>query len=358
MAEADSRGGPPEKRTLSPLVVQYLYVHDPGEEFHYPSSRDRSGDPQRLALRYLECVLVQAASLRLRGVECELVLVTNLAAETSALGRAASKLLERTAMLDVRLVSAEYEHARPSTGWFAASRYVFDAIRVIAPAEDPDRPIWLLDVDCVWISPPRAFEAMPAPPAIGCVEIPYPPDWTTGANPGAIARLAEQMGAPPGPRPGWVGGELLAGRAAELIELLRACDELEAELVAKGVELETEEHLLTLARALGRVEMRDMEEIERIWTGARHGAPQQRDPAALAVWHLPSEKGLAFRRTARELALGRTQRVLRDLEDPQRAMRRFNVVGASPVRRVRDDLWLVRQRVADAARARLRAAGG
>jgi hypothetical protein len=341
------------------VVVQYLYVHRGGEAFHYPSSRDRSGSPERLALRYLECVLVQAASLRLRGADCELVLVTNLA-EQARLGRAATRLLRAIDAAGVELVDAEYEHAPPTpAAHFAASRYVFDAIRAATAGGDPDRPMWFVDVDCVWLDFERAFAALPASPAIGCVEIPYLPDWRAGPNRRSAGRLAQRLGAPPGPPPPWVGGELLAGRGRDLLALLRVCEALEEELVARGVQLDTEEELLTLARALGRVQMENMDAtMGRIWTGPRHGAANPEVPGAIAVWHLPSEKGLGFRRAAREVQRGQTAGLLADLEDPARAMRRFNIEGAGAGRRARDDLWLLKQRGADALRSRIRSSRG
>ncbi len=339
-------------------MVQYLYVHDPGDSFRYPSSREGSGSPERLAVRYLECALVQAASLRLGGADCELALVTNIA-DHERLGRAGAVLLAQMERLGVSLLLAEYEHA-PDTpeGWFAASRYVFDAIRAAARTQEPERPLWLLDVDCVWISPERAFASMPEAPAIGCVEIPYPPDWQAGRNRRTIGRLAERLGAPPGPPPPWVGGELLAGRACDLLELVAECESLEAELASREIELGTEEELLTLANALGRVRLESVGHVmSRIWTGPRHGAPPPEDSGALAIWHLPSEKGLGFRRAARELAAGRGERFRRDLEDPPSAMRRFNVEGTGRGRRARDDLWLLKQRGLDAVRSRRRRAG-
>lgn len=342
-------------KLLSPLVVQYLYVHREGEDFEYPSSRDRSGDPERLALRYLECVLVQAASLRLRRADCELVLVTNLAG-ASRLGRAGTRLLRAVENAGVSVLGAEYEHA-PATPapHFAASRYVFDAIVAAGAGSDPDRPMWFVDVDCVWLDFERAFGAIPDPPTIGCIEIPYPPDWQHGPNRHAAGRLAVSLGAAPGPPPPWVGGELLVGRGADMVGLLHACEALEQELAVRGIQLDTEEELLTVARALGRVQMENMDLVMgRIWTGPRHGAVNPANPAAVAVWHLPSEKGLAFRRAAREVARGRTGGLITDLEDPARAMRRFNVGGTGSGRRARDDLWLLKQRGADTLRARLR----
>ena len=343
-------------RLASPLVVQYLYVHRGGEAFHYPSSRDRSGSPERLALRYLECVLVQAASLQLRGADCELVLVTNLAGQ-ARVGRAATRLLRAIDAAGVELVDAEYEHAPAApTAHFAASRYVFDAILAVTAGADPDRPMWFVDVDCVWLDFERAFAALPEPPAIGCLEIPYPPDWRAGANRRSAGRLAQRLGAPPGPPPPWVGGELLAGRGGDILALLRACERLEEELAAREIQLDTEEELLTVARALGRVQMENMQAtMGRIWTGPRHGAVNPQVPGAIAVWHLPSEKGLGFRRAAREVAEGQTRGLIADLEDPARALRRFNVQGAGAGRRARDDLWLLKQRGADALRARMRA---
>ncbi len=350
--------GPPLRQasSSSPLIVQYLYVHQRGESFEYPSSRDRSGSPERLALRYLECVLVQAASLRLRDTPCELVLVTN-AADRQELGRAGTQMMEQIEALGVDVVIAGYEHGPAvPTAMFAASRYVLDAITATVAGQDPERPLWLLDVDCVWIDPPRVLAALPPAGSVGCVHIPYPPDWSSGpgANREELGRLAQRMGAASGPPPAWVGGELLAGRACDLLALAQTCEALDRELAALEVDLATEEELLTLASALGRIRVQDMTHlVARIWTGPRHGAPPVEDPASLAVWHLPSEKGLGFRRTAREIGAGGEAQVRRDLEDPQRAMRRFNVAGAGRIRRARDDLWLLRQRAIDATRKRL-----
>jgi hypothetical protein len=256
----------------------------------------------------------------------------------------------------VELIDAEYEHA-PATPapHFAASRYVFDAILAATAGSDAGRPMWFVDVDCVWLDFERAFAAIPDPPAIGCVEIPYPPDWRAGPNRRSAGRLAERLGAPPGPPPPWVGGELLAGRGRDLLALLRVCETLEDELAEREIQLDTEEELLTLARALGRVQMESMEAtMGRIWTGPRHGAANPETPGAIAVWHLPSEKGLGFRRAAREVARGQTAGLIADLDDPSRALRRFNVADAGRGRRARDDLWLLKQRGADALRSRIR----
>ncbi len=349
----------PALRQLSPLVVQYLYVHRGGEAFHYPTSRDRSGNPERLALRYLECVLVQSSSLQLRGADCELALVTNLGGP-ARLGRAGARLLSAIEAAGVSVVGAEYEHAPVTAApHFAASRYVFDAIAAVTAGRDPDQPMWFVDVDCVWLDFERAFAMTPEPPVVGCVEIPYPPDWRAGPNRLAAGRLAQRLGAPPGPPPPWVGGELLAGRGGDIAALLHECEALEQELVAREIHLDTEEELLTVARALGRVRMESMGlTMGRIWTGPRHGAPPPEDPGAIAIWHLPSEKGLGFRRSAREVTRGRPGGLIRDLEDPARAMRRFNVAGTGLGRRARDDLWLLKQRGVDAVRARARSAHG
>jgi hypothetical protein len=61
-----------------PLVVQYLYVHGQDEAFYYPTARS-PGSVAGVAVRYLECALVQAASLRFRDVDCDLALATNIA---------------------------------------------------------------------------------------------------------------------------------------------------------------------------------------------------------------------------------------------------------------------------------------
>jgi hypothetical protein len=327
-----------------PLVVQYLYVHAPGEHFDYPSSRSHGG-VGRLAERYLECVLVQAASLSLRGVKCDLALVTNVA-DPRSLGRRGAGLLEEIRALGVDILLAEFTHRPPAeVTMFASSGYVFDAILAAAAGVGPDTELWLMDVDCVWLDAAKVFAAAPPSPGLGCIHIPYPPDWEfRGYTLRALAELAVEMGASEEPLR-WVGGELLAGAASDLRELVSRCEELELEAAARGQTLIVEEQLLSLAGALGRAQFEDLSAIaQRIWTGPRHDAPAAVDPASLGLLHLPSEKGLGFRRAARTISAGRPERFVGDLEVPTRALKRFNVQGAGWPRRIRDDGWLAMQR--------------
>jgi hypothetical protein len=335
------------------VVVQYLYVHDPSDVFDYPSSRS-SGGSVRLAARYLECVLVQAASLRLLSADCDLALVTNCT-DRRALGRRGRRLLAMAEALGVEVLVADYRH-RPAADMtvFAASRYVFDAIEAAHASGDPHRQLWMVDVDCVWRDPRKAFAAAPASPAIGCIHIPYPPDWELyGFTPQTMHELALQLGAPERPLR-WVGGELLTGAAADLSALVKSCEELEQEVAERGRTLTTEEQLLSLAQALGRGTFCDLTDLAaRIWTGPRHGAPPVPNPGSLALWHLPSEKGLSIRRAARAVLWGRTEQLATDLRDPERSLRRFNVSSGGWKRTMRDDAWIASQHLADAARSRI-----
>ncbi len=326
-----------------PIVVQYLYLHAPGDDFTYPSAR-AGADAGRLAARYLECVAVQAASLRFSGIDCELVLVLNLDDPGAVLDERGAELLGVIDELGVRRVVAPYDHAPGSdVTMFYSSRYVFDAILATAPVDEPDRPLWLVDVDCVWRDPARAFAALDADEdALACVTIGYPPDWDvsghTRASIGALPGSAE-------PTPPWIGGELLAGRAGALRELVAACEHLDGELAAAGIRLPTEEQLLTAAGALGRARFADRSDLAgRIWTGPRHQAANPEDPASLALWHLPSEKGLSFRRAATALIRYRTGTLRRDLGETDRALRRFNIAGATSTR-LRNDAWLATKRL-------------
>jgi hypothetical protein len=345
------------RRSGGHVVVQYLYVHDPSERFDYPSSRS-SGGSARLAARYLECVLVQAASLRLLHADCELALVSNLT-DREVLGRRGVRLLEKIESLGVEVVHAEYHH-RPTAEMttFAASRYVFDAILAIAERGDPARQLWMVDVDCIWPDPGRVFAAAPPSPGIGYIHIPYPPDWELyGFTPRTMEELVLEMSAPgftPALPLRWVGGELLSGTAADLSALVESCESLEREVRECGKALTTEEQLLSLAQALGRASFHDLAGVaRRIWTGPRHGAPAVADPGALGLWHLPSEKGLGFRRAARAVLHDRTGGLERDLKDPRRALRRFNISGTGPARRVRDDSWIAARRLGDALQRQL-----
>lgn len=337
-----------------PLVVQYLYVHSAEEQFNYPSSRSQGG-PRQLAARYLECALVQAATLRLRGVDCDLALVTNLT-DRRAVGFRGGRLLSEIEALGVKMLFADYLH-RPEieVAHFAASRYVFDAITVAAAEVGKDTPLWLVDVDCVWVDAPKLFAARPPSPAIGCIHIGYPHDWEiSGLTPQSVGELAASLGAPAAV-PDWVGGELLCGTASDLLALVSSCEQLEGDLLAEGQAFETEEQLLSLAGALGRIRFEDLSGLaQRVWTGPRHGAPAPRDSASLGLLHLPSEKGLGFRRAARAITSGNGDRLAHDLEVPTRTLKRFNVQGAGWMRRLRDDGWLAKQRLQDSLTSRTR----
>ncbi len=331
-----------------PLVVQYLYIHEQGEEFYYPSVR-AGATAADVAVRYLECALAQAATIHLRNVPCGLVLATNIGA--GRVSRSASKLLKRLESLGVEILPTAYEHRpRGDDSTYISSRYVLDAILTATKGQPEDRKLWLTDLDCVWVDPQKTWAASPAAHQIGCVVIPYPADWDTvgfgedGRTRNAIGAMAGEMGIP-NDAPSWVGGELLAGTPGTLRTLVAACERLDLQLAHDGRFLPTEEQVLTLAGALGEIEFQDLSHVaQRVQTGHRHRATLTKDPLSLGLWHLPAEKGLSLRRTAQEINRGRPARLRTDLDDPVRMGRRFNVAGTGLTRRIRDDTWIATQR--------------
>jgi hypothetical protein len=342
--ESPTEGGAPP-----PLVVQYLYVHAEGEAFFYPSVRAHPS-AARVAVRYLECALAQAASLRLQGARCDLALATNIG-DPGALGPAAARLMRRIESLGVAILPTEYRH-RPGDDsiMYVSSRYVLDAICSATDGQPADRQIWMTDLDCVWANPTKAFAASPDPPEVGCIFIPYPADWdAVGFGDIGITRrmIGELSGSGDGDDlPPWVGGEVLAGTAGALRGLVSACEDLDASLAGQGKVLAAEEQVLSLVGALGGVSFRDLSEVaRRVQTGARHKAPPIPGAQSLGLWHLPGEKGLSLRRAASAVLRGRTRRLRRDLSDPARAARRFNVAGSRPMRQVRDNAWIASQRI-------------
>jgi len=352
-------------RRSNPLVVQYLYVHGQDEAFFYPSARSASS-VAAVAARYLECALVQAASLAFQNADCELALATNVT-DPRTLGGTGAELLKQIESLGVAILPTEYRH-RPANddAHYISSRYVLDAILTASEGQPEDRPLFLTDLDCVWVTPQRLFDAVPEPPEVGCIYISYPPDWdAVGAGDAGRTRrkmgtLAKRMASSTqDPRdieelPPWVGGELLAGTAAALRQLVAACEELDAATIASGDVLLTEEQVLSLAGALGRVRFRELSKVAwRIHTGPRHEAHAIEDPLSLGLWHLPSEKGLSLRRAAHALRRGHTRALGRDFSDPARMARRFNVAGTGIGRRIRDDGWIAGRRISAATRARL-----
>lgn len=336
--------------TSTPLVVQYLYVHGQAEGFYYPTARAASS-AAAVAVRYLECALSQAASLQLRDVQCELALATNVV-DRSVLGRMGSDLLEQIEELGVKILPTEYLH-RPKAGTeiYVSSRYVLDAILTASENQPEDRRLWLTDLDCVWADPERVFQAAPSAEEVGCIYIEYPPDWDTvgfevhGRTRRGIGELAADIGGTDEVPP-WVGGELLTGTPGTLRELVKTCEELDRELAEQGKTLPNEEQILSLAGAAGRARFRDLSSVaRRMPTGPRSMAVKLEDPLSIGLWHLPSEKGLSLRRTAQQVRKGRTARIRRDLADPKRTARRFNVAGTGPLRRLQDDGWIATQRI-------------
>ncbi len=352
------------------MVVQYLYVHGQGEDFYYPQVRATSS-VEAVAVRYLECALTQAATLGLRETPCEMLFATNIN-DREALGHTGAALMGELEGLGVRILPTEYRH-RPAAGTktYVSSRYVLDAILSATEGQPPERQLWLTDLDCVWVNPELAFANGPPPSEIGCVYIGYGPDWDTvgfgtdGLTRRAIGGLAANLRrqgingdatadapAPQEPPP-WVGGELLCGSASTLRELVGACEELDAALTAEGKTLPTEEQVLTLVGAMGQADFCELSEVaRRVGTGARDRSAKVEDPLSLGLWHLPSEKGLSLRRTAREIQHGRLRRMRRDIAEPPRFARRFNVAGTGLMRRIQDDGWIAMQRFRGAIRAR------
>jgi hypothetical protein len=353
-----------------PMIVQYLYVHGQGEDFYYPQVR-ASSSVEAVAVRYLECALTQAATLQLREAPCELLFATNIH-DRQALGQTGAELMDKLEGLGVRILPTEYRH-RPAEGTknYVSSRYVLDAILSATEGQPPERQLWLTDLDCVWVNPELAFANSPPASEIGCVYIGYGPDWDTvgfgtdGLTRRAIGALATNLQSQGGEEgmtadplageepPPWVGGELLCGNASTLRELVGTCEELDAALATEGKTLPTEEQVLTLVGAMGRANFRELSEVaRRVGTGARDRAAIVEDPLSLGLWHLPSEKGLSLRRTAREIRHGRLSRLRRDIDEPPRFARRFNVAGTGLPRRIQDDSWIALQKLRGAIRAR------
>jgi hypothetical protein len=345
----------------TPLVVQYLYVHEPGEAFFYPTARSQSSVAS-VAQRYLECALTQAASLQLQDVECDLALATNLR-DRSTLGRAGEALLARIEALGVRILPTAYRH-RPSDDGanYISSRYVLDAIMTATEGQPAERRLWFTDLDCVWADAARTFAASPPAEEVGCIFPPYSPDWIAGISKdgwtrNAIWSLARGMGALEGKTlPPWIGGELLMGTPEPLRALVKACEEIDARLTAEGKVLGAEEEILSLVGALDLVRYHDLSSVaRRIHTGARQQAPKLDVETAvqLGLWHLPAEKGLSFRRTASEMLKGPGKRLRRDLRNTPALAHRFNVAGTGLGRRLRDDAWLAGHRIRGKAGALL-----
>jgi hypothetical protein len=278
-------------------------------------------------------------------------IATNIGRRAERLSRRGRRLWDALAALGVERLEVGLE--LPAGSDHDACRLPWAALRALDSAP-PDRLLWLPNLDCVWIDPVRALGATPAAGRFGCLLIGYPPDWRVGGaaaignSRDALGATAAELAGRPGAGgaesgasvPAWVGADVLAGDARTLRALMGTCEQLEAQLRPRA--LASNEQLLTLSCALDRARAEDLSPLaRRIQTGPRHGAAVADDAAALALWHLPAEKGLSLRRTASELLRGREHGVLADLREPRRAMRRFNVTTPGVQRRLRDGAWLL-----------------
>src|SRR5262249_28103331 len=160
-----------------------------------------------------ECALVQAASLRLAGAACEVALVTNLDGERG-LSRGGRRLLRALGDLGVRRLPLALR-IEPGTD-AGATRMPPEAIRAAAGARAGARALWVPNLDTVWADPDRALCSPPPPGAVGCVAIPYPPEWTVGgseeigATRAALGARAAALGVARAEPPPWIGADLLA----------------------------------------------------------------------------------------------------------------------------------------------------
>ena|ERR1039458_6017611 len=132
------------------------------------------------------------------------------------------------------------------------------------------------------------------------------------------------------------------------------CDRLDLELAEEEKTPPTEEQILSLAGATGQVKFRDLSRVaRRMTTGPRNNAARVDDPLSIGLWHLPAEKGLSLRRTANDVRRGATTQLRRDLSEPARTAKRFNVAGTGRMRHLQDDMWIVARRLRSGARAAL-----
>ena len=237
-----------EGRAGPPLVCMYLFLDAAGATLP-PHPSPRTASP----LRYLECALVQAASLRLAGASCETVLLTNMRGGPGREGRRMRGALGELGV-EVRDIALRIEPGTP----VGATRLPREAIRAAADGLDGARELWVPNLDCVWIDPERALRACPRGGRVGALAIPYPPDWAVG-GPAAVGatredlgRTAAGMGARLESAPPWIGADLLAGSARALLGLLAACDELDTELAARGATATNEQLLTPVGRARAR----------------------------------------------------------------------------------------------------------
>jgi hypothetical protein len=332
-----------------PLVAMHVYVDERGRTLS-PHPGVRTASPER----YLECAVVQAASLRLRDAACDVALVSNIV-DPAKLGRRVSKLWAALGSLNVEIIASPLP-IDPSSG-YGPARPLRDALALASEGQPSGRRLWFPNADCVWRDPQAALRLSVEPDEVGCLVIDYPPDWSVGgpAQVGdtrrSLAATALRLGSTSAElvggsesAPAWIGGDVLGATCETLAKLGEVYDELDARLRGEGT-VPTTEQLLTLAGALERVSFRDLGKVfARIHTGARH-----RDAAArangLAVWHLPGEKGLSFRRAANHVLAGRSQRLGAELADEHRAARRFNVATTRRSRQLRDYSWLAAQGV-------------
>ncbi len=342
----------------TPIVVQYLYVHEPEEGFYYPTARAASSAAQ-VAQRYLECALTQVASLASARLDCELVLATNVT-DRSLVGPARRGAARAHRGLGARVVHTPVR-APPARGHrdlrLLALRARRDHDRL--GGSRPGAPA-LADGPRLRLGRPRARCSPRLPPTTRSAAststtrpIGTPSVFDVhGRTRNGIGELAREMGADV-QTPPWVGGELLTGTVATLARDLVSDLRAAGRTAGRRRQGAADRGADPLARRGARddpvrrpLSSREAHHDRQAQPGAPRRARRRRSACGTCR---PRRGSACAARPGRSCAATRAALRARPGRPRSARARRFNVADAGPLRRLRDDSWIATQRCAASA---------
>ena len=285
------------------MTVQatWLYAEREGEESVYPQVGGRSSSTWFQAV-YWRCVAIFFASAARTSPGARRVLYTNVPTVPDVDGHDLGAFLEA---LGGEVVVRPFTYV-PPVGYYGSWRnqfYVLDLLDAFAETLADDDVGVLLDSDCVWTLPADALAEAARRHGALTFDVGLGPDeWQNGLTRREMGAIyADLDGAPVGPPPPYIGGELMATTGTTARALAEAARPVWEEMLRRHAgglpKFNEEAHLLSyLYRRLGIAEGTANAFIERIYTSLKDGKNVAPEHLGLMLWHLPNEKRYGLRR--------------------------------------------------------------
>ena len=285
------------------VIATWLYAEREGEESFYPQVVGQGAPSStRFQAVYWRCVATFFATAARTSPDARLVFYTNAPAVPDVDGHAVGALL---AALGVEVVERPFTYVPPD-GYYGAWRnqfYVLDLLDALAETLGDDDVGVLLDSDCVWTRPADALAEATRRHGALTLDVGLGEDeWQNGLTRREMGAIyADLDGAPVGPPPPYIGGEIQAATGAAMRQITETAREVWEEMLrrheAGRPKFNEEAHLLSYVyRRLGIAEGTANAFVDRIYTSLKDGKTVRPEHVDLMLWHLPNEKRYGYRR--------------------------------------------------------------